>query len=65
MPNKSSLSAAACSVLREPSVAGKISLTQEIAEQWYDGSISELGSSLPPDRPAHPPQPELLPPRDM
>ncbi len=61
----SSLSAAACSVLKEPSVAEKISLTGEIAGLWFDGSITDIGDVRPPDRPARPAQPELLPPRDM
>tara|TARA_B100000315_G_scaffold255655_1_gene299585 strand:- start:634 stop:1443 length:810 start_codon:yes stop_codon:yes gene_type:complete len=67
VPNHSatSLSQAACSVLLEPSVEGKISLTQEIAEQWSNGSIADIGSALPPNRPARPARPELLPPRDM
>jgi len=65
VPNKPSLSAAACSVLREPSVAGKISLTQEIAGHWFEGSIADIGDVRPPDRPARPAQPELLSPRDM
>ena len=67
MPNHSatSLSHAACSVLMEPSVEAKISLTQEIADYWASGSIADIGKADPPDRPARPPRPELRPPRDM
>ena len=41
----------------------KIALTRKAAAQWAGGEIAELGRTAPPDRPARPPRPELVPPR--
>lgn len=45
--------------------AEKSSRTGEAAADWRAGIISEVGGALPPDRPARPARPELLPPRQM
>ena len=43
----------------------KVALSQRIAAAWRAGTLAEIGSALPPDRPARPARPQLLPPRDM
>jgi len=42
----------------------KVRLTQKAAPVWKAGSLA-VGNAAPPDRPARPPKPELLAPRDM
>jgi uncharacterized ferritin-like protein (DUF455 family) len=36
-----------------------------MAQSWRDGTIGEIGSTMPPSRPAQPRTPDLRPPRDM
>mgnify|MGYP003638659986 CR=1 FL=1 len=36
-----------------------------MGQAWQKGDIPEIGSTPPPDRPARPDKPVLLPPRDM
>ena len=36
-----------------------------MGQAWRDGQIAEIGKATPPDRPARPEKPILLPPRDM
>lgn len=64
-PEYATLSMAACSVLKEPSPAGKIALTNEIARQWELGELTEIGNTVPPNRPARPAKPELISPREV
>jgi uncharacterized ferritin-like protein (DUF455 family) len=45
--------------------AEKVAASRDIAAAWRSGSIVAIGSALPPDRPARPPRPALLPPRAM
>lgn len=59
------LTAAAIAALREPRPSGKIGLTREAAAAWRDGRIALAGITTPPDRPARPERPELLPPNRM
>ncbi|MCA1940268.1 MAG: ferritin-like domain-containing protein [Caenispirillum bisanense] len=59
------LTAAACAVLQAAEPADKIRLTRLYGEAWKSGALTEVGDALPPDRPARPAQPELLPPKDM
>jgi uncharacterized ferritin-like protein (DUF455 family) len=59
------LTEAAVSVLTTADPAEKCRLTRQFAEAWTSGTIAEVGTSAPPDRPARPDTPQLLPPRDM
>ena len=59
------LSAAAVAVLTEPDPAAKAAAAQAVAERWRSSAIVAFGDSVPPDRPARPDRPELLPPRLM
>lgn len=59
------LAEAAVLVLTTSSPADKCALTQQIASAWAAGEIAEVGCCPPPDRPARPQQPQLLPPKDM
>jgi uncharacterized ferritin-like protein (DUF455 family) len=63
MPN--TLTAAAVAVLSAAEPATKIALSHETAEAWRQVEISEIGDTPPPDRPARPERPVLLPPREM
>jgi uncharacterized ferritin-like protein (DUF455 family) len=58
------LADAAAAVLLAPAPEEKIRLSREGAAAWRTGSV-EVGTAAPPDRPARPARPELLPPRDM
>jgi uncharacterized ferritin-like protein (DUF455 family) len=59
------LTVAAVAVLRAAEPAEKVRLSHAAAAAWRDGTISEVGSTVPPDRPARPARPELKMPRDM
>lgn len=59
------LAAAAISVLETAAAADKAAQSRKIAKAWREGEITEVGTANPPHRPARPPHPELLPPRDM
>ncbi len=60
-----SLSAAAIAVLSSLTPAEKIAKTSEAASAWRSGAIRELGSAMPPERPARSARPPLRPPKDM
>ena len=45
--------------------AEKVARSHEAAAAWRSGALAEIGRALPPDRPARPARPLLLPPRDM
>ncbi|WP_340150029.1 ferritin-like domain-containing protein [uncultured Sneathiella sp.] len=61
-----SLSALAVRVLEEPDAARKARLSHEAAALWRASSGDmPLGDTPPPDRPARPARPELLPPAEM
>ena len=45
--------------------AGKIALSHAVAAAWASGSLPVGERRTPPDRPARPDRPPLLPPRDM
>ena len=60
-----SLTAAAVGVLSAATPADKLRLTGEAAAAWASGAIGRIGDSLPPDRPARPPLPLILPPNRM
>lgn len=63
--SRRTLAEAACEVLRAAAPAEKVALTRDAAAAWRDGHIVEIGNERPQDRPARPPRPLLLPPRDM
>jgi uncharacterized ferritin-like protein (DUF455 family) len=60
-----SLIEGAVSVLRCADPAGKIALSHAVAEAWRSGALPVGTRMTPPDRPARPDRPLLLPPRDM
>jgi uncharacterized ferritin-like protein (DUF455 family) len=60
-----SLAAAAVAVLTTPLPEGKVARTQTFAAAWRRGALAQIGTAWPPDRPARPERPVLLPPRDM
>jgi len=59
------LADAACAVLAAAAPAEKVALSRAAAAGWQSGAITEIGRAAPPERPARPAQPLLLPPRDM
>jgi uncharacterized ferritin-like protein (DUF455 family) len=59
------LCAAAITVLTTADPAEKVALSRRFAEEWRSGAIAEIGREAPPDLPARPSEPELLPARDM
>lgn len=59
------LTEAACIVLTTSDPAEKCRLTREFSEDWREGRITEIGDTPPPDRPARPEQPQLLPFKEM
>ncbi len=65
MTDFASLTEAACAVLRTPEGRDKSLLSARIAEAWASGALVVLGDAVPPDRPARPGRPELLPPGRM
>lgn len=64
-PLPRTLAAAAVLVLTTADPGEKGHLTRRIAAAWTSGEIGEVGAALPPDRPARPDHPQLLPPREM
>ncbi len=60
------LSDLALSVLSEGEAAGKAARSRKAAKAWRDsGGAMEIGRASPPDRPARPARPRLLPPAEM
>lgn len=59
------LSAAAVQILNTAKAAEKCRLSRVLAERWQSGALSAVGTCPPPDRPARPEHPLLLPPREM
>lgn len=58
------LAEAAVAVLTTAAPADKCRLTRATAEAWAAGGMA-VGACTPPDRPARPERPQLLPPREM
>jgi uncharacterized ferritin-like protein (DUF455 family) len=58
------LADAAVAVLTAADPSHKVALTRQAAVTWRSG-IMVIGHAVPPSRPARPPCPALLPPRDM
>lgn len=59
------LGEAACSVLLTSDPKAKAASSREVAARWRAGDLSDECTALPPDRPARPAKPELLPPSKM
>lgn len=59
------LTAAALDVLGAADPADKVRLTEEAAAAWRSGVIASIGAARPPERPARPAEPQLLPPNRM
>ena len=60
------LSALAVGILNEPDAACKARLSHEAADLWRSANGDlPIGETLPPDRPARPERPKLLPPAEM
>lgn len=59
------LTDAACAVLRASDPAAKVELTRGFAAAWRKGGLAVLGDALPPQRPARPLRPMLRAPREM
>lgn len=65
MTTTATLSAAALDVLTTASPSAKAEKTRVYAAAWREGKIRDIGHAELPDRPARPPQPELLSPTQM
>lgn len=60
-----SLIAGAIGILRCADPAEKVALSHAVAAAWTSGTLPVGERIMPPDRPARPPRPALLLPRDM
>lgn len=60
-----SLSAAAVAILETSDPIEKARLGRHVAEAWRNNALAGIGAAVPPDRPARPEKPELLPPNRM
>jgi len=60
-----SLAEAACAVLGTADPSAKTTLSDAVAKAWVSGDIPTVGNAQPPDRPARPDKPVLLPPNKM
>jgi uncharacterized ferritin-like protein (DUF455 family) len=61
----SSLIEGAVGILHCADPVGKIALSHAVAAAWRSGTLPVGKRITPPDRPARPDRPQLLPPRDM
>lgn len=61
----STLSDAANTVLRTADAHAKCAATSVFARQWRDDRITQVGITMPPERPQRPAKPALLPPNDV
>ncbi|TAN60205.1 MAG: ferritin-like domain-containing protein [Magnetospirillum sp.] len=59
------LTEAACTVLATAEPPEKCRLTRAFSDDWTTGRITGLGATPPPDRPARPDRPRLLPFKEM
>jgi uncharacterized ferritin-like protein (DUF455 family) len=55
----------ACDILAAAEPAAKVSRAQALAGDWWEGHAAFVTAALPPQRPARPARPPLLPPRAM
>jgi len=63
-PGIPTLAEGAVAVLAAADPAEKVRLSRALAARWRDGDMT-IGRATPPERPARPERPALLPPRDM
>ncbi|MEM6492249.1 MAG: DUF455 family protein, partial [Pseudomonadota bacterium] len=63
--NQRSLSARVRAVLLIADASDKAAAARALNADWKAGTITAVGDAPPPDRPARPPKPELLPPKAM
>jgi uncharacterized ferritin-like protein (DUF455 family) len=63
-PRPGSLADGAVAILGAAEPQSKIRLSRVVAHTWSAGDLA-VGRAMPPPRPARPPRPRLLPPRDM
>jgi uncharacterized ferritin-like protein (DUF455 family) len=59
------LAGRAVDILATAEPTEKIRLSLALAEDWRQRRIAEIGDAVPPDRPARPDKPEILPPGQM
>lgn len=59
------LGEAACAVLLTADAGDKAHMSRAVAARWRAGELSTACETRPPDRPARPQKPELLPPAKM
>ena len=65
MPHQSTLSSAIVVALETANPHEKAHATRDIVAAWRANHFTELGRTPPPDRPARPAKPTLLPPRGV
>lgn len=59
------LAQAAVAILVTADPVAKAHLSRETAAAWRAGTIAEIGTAVPPDRPGRPERPPLLPPNQV
>ena len=65
MSHQSTLSSSIVAALETADPHKKANATRQIVAAWRANQITELGEARPPDRPARPVKPALLPPRSV
>ena len=65
MPHQSTLSSAIVIALETANPHEKALATRDVVAAWRANQFTELGHTPPPDRPARPAKPTLLPPRGV
>ena len=65
MSHQSTLSSSIVAALETADPHKKANATRQIVAQWRANQITELGQTRPPNRPARPVKPSLLPPRGV
>lgn len=63
--NPATLTQSAAAILANADCVEKCRLTRVLAADWFADRVTETGGTLPPDRPARPSRPQLLPPKEM
>ena len=64
-PDDAPLTARLAAILAICDPAEKAGQTRRLVTGWRAGTIRDLGTTLPPDRPGRPARPELKPPREV
>lgn len=63
--NWQNISDAACAVLTTEKATDKATIARQVAARWREGELLFAFSTKPPERPARPNAPQLLPPAEM